>query len=71
MDISISDKANLDFNKNFIPQSYYNEKVQIDDLLKHINEINLKNPKNKISLEDFIARVYILFNLIGSCNFNK
>jgi hypothetical protein len=46
----------LHFNKNLIPQSYYNETVNLDNLLIHIENINLK-AKNKISIEDYVARV--------------
>lgn len=62
MDVQVSENAKLNFNKNFIPQSYYNETVCLDNLISYVDAINAKS-KNKISIEDFIARV-ISINLI-------
>lgn len=62
LDIKISEDAKLNFNKNFIPQSYYNETVYCDNLIGHVNAINAKTG-NKITVEDFIARVINLINI--------
>lgn len=59
MDIKISENAKLNFNKNFIPQSYYNETVSIDNLISYVNAINARS-NSKISIEDFVARVIII-----------
>ena len=56
IDLNISDDINLHFDKNFIPQSYYNENINLDNLLVHIDNINSKL-KNNVSIEDFVARV--------------
>ena len=47
---------NLNENKNYLPLSYYENTVSVDNLLKYINDMNSKHKLN-IKTEDFVAKV--------------
>jgi hypothetical protein len=51
-------QINLIDNKNYLPQTYFENTTQVDNLMKHIDEINKKHKKN-IDIGDFFAKVWI------------
>lgn len=65
INLNFSDDASMHFDKNFIPQAYYNEIVNVDKLLMHVNNLNKrnKNEKDNVGIEDFVARVKLYLNI--------
>jgi hypothetical protein len=50
---------NLNENKNYLPLSYFENAVCVDNLLTYVSEMNSKH-KLKINLEEFVVKVNIV-----------
>jgi hypothetical protein len=51
-------KVTIDFvnNKNYLPQTYFENQTNLDNLIKFIDNMN-KDHKKNLNISDFIARV--------------
>ena len=64
-----SSKEDLQYNKEFnyidfknsVAHSYFYNTINLNNLERHIESLNKVN-KNQITIEDFIVKVFILYN---------